>query len=506
MFHSKKLIPLLALVLVVGTAFVLSGCASCCGEAKSKPASTGGALRGVLGCDDCEKSSSPLHIEKEMPRQIVVGKPYTYTIKVSNESSCVLEDVVVNERVPEKYEMQTATPKLSNVAGRVATWDLGYLKAGETKVITITGIASDASATTACTTGDYTPVLCLSPEAISPSLKVAIEAPDQALICDTIPVKITVTNSGTGYAQGVVITQALPKGLTTTDGKTSVTINVGDLAGGASKAFSVNLKATETGSFANKASAEASNGLSAASGSVTTEVSQPVLKVNIAGPSKIFVTKNANYEVTAQNVGDAASANTVVSATIPSGMKFVSATNGGAADGGKVVWNIGTLEAGKSVKLGMTLNSVTGGTGESVARATGTCCQEAGARVQSDVQGIPAILLEVIDTEDPIQVGGTEKLYITVTNQGSAPDNDIVVKVKFEENLDYVAASGPTPGRSDDVKSVEFAPLASLGAGQKATWEVTAKAASEGDHRTTVVMTSDAISRPVQETEATRIY
>ena len=69
-----------------------------------------------------------------------------------------------------------------------------------------------------------------------------------------------------------------------------------------------------------------------------------------------------------------------------------------------------------------------------------------------------------------------------------------------------MTSSGPTQGKSEDIKSVEFAPLASLGAGQKATWEVTAKAASEGDHRTTIVMTSDAISRPVQETEATRIY
>jgi hypothetical protein len=103
-------------------------------------------------------------------------------------------------------------------------------------------------------------------------------------------------------------------------------------------------------------------------------------------------------------------------------------------------------------------------------------------------------------------VGGTEKYYITVTNQGSAPDTNIGVKASFEENLDYVSSNGPTQGKSEDVKSVEFEPLANLGVGQKATWEVTAKAVKEGDHRTTVVMTSDAIQRPVQETEATRIY
>jgi uncharacterized repeat protein (TIGR01451 family) len=166
MFQSKKLMSILALLLVVGTAFVLSGCASCCGETPSKPASKGGVIRGTMGCDDCEKSSSPLQIDKEMPQQVVIGKPYSYTIKVSNDSQCALEDVVVTERISDKYEMQTATPQPTKTDGRLAQWDLGYLQPKETKLITITGAAMDANATKACTKGDYSPVLCLGPEAI----------------------------------------------------------------------------------------------------------------------------------------------------------------------------------------------------------------------------------------------------------------------------------------------------------------------------------------------------
>lgn len=503
MLQSRKLMSVLALLLVVGTAFVLSGCATCCGATKSKPV---GSSKCAMGTHGGDKSNSAIWVEKSMPNQVVSGKAFEYPITLTNLRDCALEDVVVSEKFSEQFEGQSSTPEATKMTAQGAEWAVGYMKPREVKTITVTGVAKASGAATTCTKVDYTPVLCCGTEVISPSLKVVLEAPDQALLCDTIPVKLTVTNSGTGYAKDVTVTQELPEGLLTTDGKKSVTIKVGDLAGGASKSYSVNVKAQEAGSYANKASAADANGLSAASGSVTTKVVQPVLKVDVSGPSKIFVTKNADYKVSVQNSGDADSANTSVMATIPSGMQFVSASNGGSGSGNSVVWNIGTLEAGKSVSLDATFKAVTGGTGESVARATGTCCQEASAKAASDVQGIPAILLEVIDTEDPIQVGGTEKLYVTVTNQGSAPDNDIVVKVNFEENLDYVAASGPTQGKSEDVKSVEFAPLASLGAGQKATWEVTAKAAKEGDHRTTVVMTSDAIQRPVQETEATRIY
>lgn len=503
MLFSKKCVGLCALLLVVSAALVLSGCATCCGEAKAKPVAGTKCAMGTHGGD---KSNSAIWVEKSMPGQVVSGKSFEYPITLTNLRDCALEDVVVSEKFSEQFEGKSSVPQASKMTPQGAEWAVGYMKPREVKTIMVTGIAKASGAATTCTKVTYNPVLCCGTEVISPALKVVLEAPSQALLCDVIPVKLTVTNSGTGYAKDVVVTQALPEGLLTTDGQKSVTIKVGDLAGGASKSYSLNLKAEKAGSYANKASAADANGLSANSNSVATKVVQPVLKVDVSGPSKIFVTKNADYKVSVKNSGDADSANTSVMATIPAGMQFVNASNGGSGSGNSVVWNIGTLAAGKSVSLGATFKAVTGGTGESVARATGTCCQEANAAVKSDVQGIPAILLEVVDTEDPIQVNGTEKLYVTVTNQGSAPDKNIVVKVAFEENLDYVAASGPTPGKSSDVKSVEFAPLASLDAGQKATWEVTAKAAKEGDHRTTVVMTSDAISRPVQETEATRIY
>ncbi len=502
MFQSRKYISVLALVLIVGTAFVLSGCASSCttcGESKPKPASC------AMGTHGGEKSNSAIWVEKSMPSQVVAGKSFQYVITAKNLRDCALEDVVVSERFT-GFQGQSASPEAASMSAQGAEWALGYMEPHEVKTITVTGVASASGTASTCTKVTYNPVLCCGTEVISPSLAVVLEAPSQVLLCDPLPVKVTVTNTGTGYAKDVKVTQELPQGLMTTDGKTSVTVDVGDLAGGASKVYNLDLKAQQAGSFANQANAADAYGLTASSGPVSTTVVQPELRVGIEGPSKIFVTKNADYRVTVQNTGNADSANTTVMATIPSGMQFVSASEGGSGSGNSVVWNIGTLAAGQQANLGATFRAVSGGSGQSVATAAGYCCQEAVAKVQSEVEGIPAILLEVVDTEDPIQVGGTEKYYVTVTNQGSAPDQNIVVKVGFEDNLDFVSAAGPTQGASSDVKSVEFAPLASLGAGQKATWEVTAKAVKEGDHRTTVVMTSDVISRPVQETEATRIY
>lgn len=233
----------------------------------------------------CDGKTSPLYVEKDMPKQIVIGKPYAYTIRVTNQSDVTVEDVSVNEALPATYVMSTASPEASQVTGQVAQWNFGSLKPKETKVITISGSAKSVGSFKSCTKVFHSQTLCHAPEL-----------------------------------------------------------------------------------------------------------------------------------------------------------------------------------------------------------------------------GMPAILLEVVDTEDPVQVGEAEKFYVTVTNQGNAEDTNVVVKVNFEENLDYVSSKGPTAAEKESGKSVEFAPLASLSPGQKATWEISAKALSEGDHRTSVKLTSDAIQRSVDETEATRIY
>lgn len=234
-------------------------------------------------CDG--KGGSPLRVQKDMPPQIVVGKPYGYTIRVTNQSECQMDDVSVIETLPPTYVMGMSAPGASKVTGQVAQWDFGSLAPDETREIRIDGNAKSVGSFVSCTKAFHSQTICQGPQL-----------------------------------------------------------------------------------------------------------------------------------------------------------------------------------------------------------------------------GMPAILLEVVDTEDPVQVGGVEKFYVTVTNQGNSEDGNIVVKMNFEANFDYVSSSGPTQPASATAKSIEFGPLVALGPGQKATWEIVAKALSEGDHRTSVKVTSDSIQRSVDETEATRVY
>ena len=62
-------------------------------------------------------------------------------------------------------------------------------------------------------------------------------------------------------------------------------------------------------------------------------------------------------------------------------------------------------------------------------------------------KGFPAILLEVIDTEDPLLVGDASTYIIRLTNQGNAPDYNIEIMADIAAQLTVQSISGETAGR-----------------------------------------------------------
>ncbi len=117
----------------------------------------------------------------------------------------------------------------------------------------------------------------------------------------------------------------------------------------------------------------------------------------------------------------------------------------------------------------------------------------------------PAVLLQVVDEVDPVQLGTTTTYRITVTNQGSAPDTNIRVEAALEAQAELASAQGATAARAEGA-AIRFEPLAELAPGASAVWTVSVKAVGEGDVRFQASVTCDELTRPVVETEATRFY
>jgi uncharacterized repeat protein (TIGR01451 family) len=121
------------------------------------------------------------------------------------------------------------------------------------------------------------------------------------------------------------------------------------------------------------------------------------------------------------------------------------------------------------------------------------------------VAGVPGVLLEVGDIDDPVEVNGRTTYMITVTNQGFAVSTNIRIACAIEENVQYVSSSGPTTGTLEG-STITFAPLSALAPKGKATWRVVVTAVKAGDSRFKTTMITDQLTRPVEETEATRVY
>ena len=453
-----------------------------------------------------EERTSLVLLESTSPSEVMLGQAFDYSMDVTNLTDCKLYEVTVTEDLVQNYELQASNPQ-AQVRGNTATWNLGELGARETKTVTARMLPQAAGEFEHCATVDYELRMCQTLLVVEPNLEITKSLPDNALVCDTIPMTIEVTNAGTGTVRDITVTDNLPNGLTTVDGQSTVKYSIASLSAGETQKRDIMLKASQTGNFDNTVMAESAGGLKAqASDSV--QVRQPVLTISNTATDHQFAGRMIDYTIQVGNTGNAVARDVRVVDMLPSGVEFRSADNGGSYDqrANQIAWSIAAIQPGQNKTLKATVRAMQMGTQRNQAKAMATCADAVTAEAATKVQGVPAVLLEVIDVEDPIEVGETETYKITVTNQGTALDTNIRITCELEDSQSFVSAEGATAAAKTG-QSVAFRPLAQLGAKEQAVWYVQVKAEKVDDVRFSVKMMTDELgNRPVEETEATNQY
>jgi len=452
-----------------------------------------------------ERSSSAIYLEKSVPVEVILGKAYEYRLEVTNLTNDQLDNVVVTDQPGQGFQFKSSTPAPQGSDNATLTWLLGDLGGGQKKAITVTGSAAGVTSVTGCADVSYDSMLCLTTNVVEPKLKITKEGPPEIMICDPITYKFVVTNSGTGAARNIKVEDRLPAGLATESGSNTISFTIAELGAGENKTYSAKVKAQKTGSYTNAATASADGGLSSKSNEVKTVVREPKLALTMNAPKLTYGGTPLPVQLTASNTGDATCTETLLEVTIPDGTSFERASQGGRKTGNKVQWKLGNLAAGAKTDVEMVLRADKLGGKTIDAEIICRCADAATARASTDVKGIPAILIEVVDVEDPIPVGTNVTYVVTVTNQGSAVANDIEIVCTLEDTMEYVSSSGATRGSASG-NTVTFAPLKSVAPGDDATWKVIIKAKRAGDVRFRVEMNSTELGRKVEETEATNFY
>ncbi len=217
-----------------------------------------------------------------------------------------------------------------------------------------------------------------------------------------------------------------------------------------------------------------------------------------------YLSKNADYTITVKNVGDTTLNNVKVIDTAPPETQVVEAKGAIATTSTTATWMIDSLKPDAEETLGLLLTSQTPGTHKNTV-AVNANGKVKNADADTLWKGFAAVLIEVIDTDDPLQIDEVTTYIIRVTNQGTKEDKNIHIWAEFSKEVVPVSVSGEIPGKVDGLK-VDFEPYKVLEAKQSITYKILAKGAVPGDGRVKVYLKGDLLDTPVVEEESTHVY
>ena len=450
-----------------------------------------------------DRATSIILLERTAPVEIRRGTPFGYDITLTNLTRSTLGDIVLTERFPPAFESATMTPEPTSREGNTVVWRYKAFPAGGRAVIRVLGSTDRPDDLTWCATVAFNTGLCATTRIVEPKLVLSKTAPAEVMVCDPIPIRLVVTNTGTGTMQGVQISDPLPQGWQMDNGTGVAAFSVGALRPGESQGFTFQARSGRTGIFVNEATATESGGMTAKASAETT-VRKPALSLTKSGPDVRFIGRPAEYTLTATNTGDVPATDVILVDAISGVGEFVRAGSNGQFADGKVTWALGTLAPGASKTVEVVLVGRRAGRIADEAVVTAYCA-DARAQASTEVKGVAAILLEVVDVADPIEVGADETYVITVINQGTANDTNVRIQCTLPAELSFVSAEGPTAYKAEG-QTVTFAPLPVLAPKAQAVFRLVLKGKESGDVRFKTSLTSDMLTIPVEETESTHIY
>ncbi len=494
-------------------------------------------------------TESVLMMRTSGPKTVRAGQQFEYKIELYNPTDrTIVKNILVSDNVSPEFELASSTPTWSDlnrlepkatlvsdlrergedlddarksapsiVKGRYVAceapheadrvqWFIEELYPEKLVTIRVRGKARSEGHWRSCATASYDLGACMAAKIVAPELKLNARLDREFILCENDQADLTlrVSNAGSGKTEDVTVKAHLPDGLTY-DGSNMIREHVGKLPAGETRTIRKSLHVHAPGTYVVRASASSRSGLTTDAGALTLTAREASLEIETSGPNEEYVGLPVEYEIRVSNHGDAAARDVVIESEVPSGASFVDATNNGQLQGDTVRWELAELPPGQYVPLSVRYEGTDKGYIRTVASARARCAADVTAIARTQLEGVASMVVEVVDTEDPIRVGNEEVYEIRVHNQGSAPETNVLVTCELPDGQEFVAARGTTDVRSSST-TIVFEPVKNLTADETAIWKVHVRGTRTGDMRFRVMVESDQHGRPVRETEATRVF
>lgn len=446
-----------------------------------------------------------ISIEKLVPDEVQTNKPTIITIKVKNNGSKALKNVLLHENLPENVEFSNAADQtVFPSKDGTLIWPAFDLEPQSEKVFEYTVVPVEEGEIGSVATLIVPVTASCKIKSTQPELKVEVNAPETIELGKNVNFEIVVSNIGTGNASNVTLLESIPNGLFHPSG-TILDNKIGDLQAGESKKLPLTLKAASSGVTVNKLTVSADN---AGEQVVETEVRvvAPELKLEIQGPSNLYLEQSTSFKMLVSNVGEAAAHDVRLTLQLPQSLSFVQANNLGAykEDEHCVYWDLAELPPQTNGEILLTVKSSNPDNVDLVFDASGPNNLSAHTSKKVSIDGLAALSFTISSSADLVELGSEYEYTVEIVNRGTKASSNVELQIMAPSVVSILATDGPTQATNRKGvivfdKIPEIAPKSTI------TYRIKASASQQGDCRVGFQLSSDDLEPLVKENN-TRVY
>ncbi len=478
------------------------------------------------------------------------GSQVTYTLEVVNNGPSGATNVTVVDTLPAGLTFVSATggtvtppsggnQQVSVVVGNLASGGtatvtiLANVEQSAANLLTNTATVSSTESTAGfdTNTANNTDTETTATAGTIDLVVTKTDSADPIAPGNTLTYTIVVSNSGPSDATLVTLTDNLPDGIRVTSATSTIgtvtipataqdttaannddlTVNIGNLATGASATITVvatvlgatrgTLTNTATASTGNTNLIESNtaNNTDTETTTLTPSIDLAVTKTDSADP--VVAGNQLTYTIVVTNNGPSQATNVSLTDTLPTGVTFVSGTSSTGATVTAAAlasgFSLGTLDSGATatvtVLVGVNGDTRTTLTNTAVVSATETESNTANntATATTTVNANVDVAVVKTDSADPVVAGGTLTYTITVTNNGPSTATNVVVTDPLPTGLTFTSGTATNSGTVTNAANVVTATIPTLASGASATITVVTAVSSTATGTLTNTATVD---------------
>ena len=457
-----------------------------------------------------EWTAPALSVTKQAPSAVAVGQEFSCVIVLNNSGAVETEPLTVRDRIPEGLIVIGTNPPATQDGGDLV-WTVPTVRPGSTAPFTVRFRADRPGAfnnvaTVTGRSGFQTQAAALTQAGVG-GLRLTVSAPPTALVGEQIRYQFTVTNTGAVAATNVIVRAAFDRGLVHATGDKEVQTDPFTLEAGRSYSGELILTAQAEGTFNNRLSVAADGGLTDAA-DVQVKVTQPRVQLRIIGPPAKYVRGRVEWTIVAKNTQAISLSNATIRVQLPAEVTLTEASQGGTQEaGGVVVWNLGALGPQQEVRLRVAAR-VEQTAPRALCRVNLTALPgvQESAEAACELRGVPALLMEMTDTKDPIRVGEQTTFQIRITNTGSLVTNGVEMVCILPPEFKLIQADGPDGNRGRlEGNRIIFPARDGLIPTTQLAYTIVVEAVAAGDARFKAELRSNLGPDAVVEEESTNI-